>query len=210
MDSVDTSDPSAVLGLLPPWHPAHPRNRGSPGAGLRPCGPVAASADVTDASAADAPPPLTPEGEASEDAAAFLAARAAQPALADWALLLLDRLLALVEHKEKAAKKGGPQKPAGSVDSASVSQAVAGLLPLLFAQMSPALQRKALRRVEAWLGAVSCKDNLKEVQGLLTACTAAEPGLAVARCVSDPGEGREATLAHPRRPFPGPPAGCFL
>lgn len=144
---------------------------------------MTASAEVTEAAASsDAPPPAPTAADADdEDARAFLAARAAQPALADWSLLLLDRLLSLVEHKEKASKAGAGRTPAGTVDSASVSNAVTGLLPLLFSQMSRALLRKALRRVEAWLGAVSCKDNRKEVMRVLTAFTGADPALILPR-----------------------------
>jgi hypothetical protein len=80
VDSLDTSDPAAVLGLLPAWHPAAPANRVS---ALFPCGHVAVAPSAASAAAmsdgdGEQQVVATDATAAESDAAAFLAARRAQ------------------------------------------------------------------------------------------------------------------------------------
>jgi len=156
---------------LPRWHPASRDYT---------LGPRAGATGVADDDGSSGS-----SGEGVEDI--FRAARDAHAELADWSLLVVDRLLVLAENREKGsgtkARRGGAQSSSQRVSDNAVSYVIA-LTDLLLCQMSPTLLAAAAARMARWLEGVSTLDGVKLVIGMLRSLARTAPDAMVARLLA--------------------------
>jgi hypothetical protein len=97
----------------------------------------------------------------------FYASRDSGSRISEWALLLVDRLLKVLEVREKADKKSSNEGILGAY--------LYNIFLLLFAQMSPSLHRQTSQRISRWLGTVSCLEGVKDIAKMLQALGTSKP-----------------------------------
>jgi hypothetical protein len=96
----------------------------------------------------------------------FYASRDSGSRISEWALLLVDRLLKVLEVREKSEKK---------TTYDALGAYLYNIFLLLFAQMSPSLHRQASQRISRWLSTVSCLEGVKDVSKMLQALANSKP-----------------------------------
>jgi proteasome activator subunit 4 len=97
----------------------------------------------------------------------FYASRDSGSRISEWALLLVERLLKVLEVREKSDKKNSNEGILGAY--------LYNIFLLLFAQMSPSLHRQTSQRISRWLGSVSCLEGVKDVAKMLQALGTSKP-----------------------------------